>query len=194
MSHASEVSIGNEALLLLGASTITSFDDDDPNAVLVDRFYHNERDSILRSHRWNCAIETVNLASLSATPIIDWEYQFTLPVDPYCLRVLDVRTVTGDVHLDFAVQGRRLLTEESAVDITYIKRVEDPSQFDALLYQTIVFRLAWKLAFPITRSHTVMTHMGTMYEAVAREARAIDSQEGTPETIVTDTLTDVRLR
>jgi hypothetical protein len=194
MSHASEVSIANEALLLLGANTITSFDDDDSNAVLVDRFYHTERDAILRSHRWNCAIETANLASLSTTPIIDWKYQFTLPVDPYCLRVLDVRTVTGDIYLDFAIQGRKLLTEESAVDITYVKRVEDPSSFDALLYQTIVFRLAWKLAFPITRSHTVMTHMGTMYEAVAREARAIDSQEGTPEIIESDTLTDVRLR
>ena len=194
MSHASEVSIANEALLLLGANTITSFDDDDSNAVLVDRFYHTERDAILRSHRWNCAIETANLASLSATPIIDWEYQFTLPVDPYCLRVLDVRTVTGDIYLDFAIQGRKILTQESTIDITYIKRVEDPSSFDALLYQTIVFRLAWKLAFPITRPHTVMTHMGTMYEAVAREARAIDSQEGTPEIIETDTLTDVRLR
>ena len=144
MSHASEVSIANEALLLLGANTITSFDDDDSNAVLVDRFYHTERDAILRSHRWNCAIETANLASLSTTPIIDWKYQFTLPVDPYCLRVLDVRTVTGDIYLDFAIQGRKLLTEESAVDITYVKRVEDPSSFDALLYQTIVFRLAWK--------------------------------------------------
>lgn len=194
MSHASEVSIANESLLLLGANTITSFSDDDVNAVLADRFYHNERDAVLRSHRWNCAIETTNLASLSDTPIIDWEYQFTLPVDPYCLRVLDVRTVTGDIKLDFAVQGRKLLSEESTVDITYIKRVEDPSQFDSLLYQTLVFRLAWKLAFPITRSHTVMTHMGTMYEAIAREARAIDSQEGTPEVIETDTLTDVRLR
>lgn len=194
MSHASEVSIANEALLLLGANTITSFADDDSNAVLVDRFYHSERDAILRSHRWNCAIETANLASLSDTPIIDWQYQFTLPVDPYCLRVLDVRTVSGDIYLDFAIQGRKILTQESTVDITYIKRVEDPSSFDALLYQTIVFRLAWKLAFPITRSHTVMNHMGTMYEAVAREARAIDSQEGTPEIIESDTLTDIRLR
>ena len=194
MSHASEVSIANESLLLLGANTITSFDDNDSNAVLVDRFYHNERDALLRSHRWNFAIGTTNLAALSDTPIIDWQYQFTLPVDPYCLRVLDVRTVTGDIKLDFAIQGRKLLTEESAVDITYIQRVEDPTQFDAMFYQALVFRLAWKLAFPIARSHTVMTHMGTMYEAVAREARAVDSQEGTPEIIETDTLTDVRLR
>jgi hypothetical protein len=54
--------------------------------------------------------------------------------------------------------------------------------------------MAWKLAYPITRSHPVMTQMGSMFEAVVREARTIDSQEGTPETIETDALTDLRLR
>ena len=66
--------------------------------------------------------------------------------------------------------------------------------FDALLHQAIVFRIAWKLAYPITRSHTVMSQMGAMFESIVREARTIDSQEGTPETIVTDALTDLRLR
>ena len=191
---ASKVDLANEALLLLGANTITSFTDNDSNAVLVNRFFPSERDAVLRSHRWKCAITTANIASLATTPIIDWEYKFTLPTDPYCLRVLDVRTVTGDIKLDHEIQGRELFTEESTVDITYIKRLDDTTQFDALLYQALVFRMAWKLAFPIMRSHTVMGQMGTMYEAVVREARTIDSQEGTPETIDTGTLSDLRLR
>ena len=190
----SKVDLANEALLLLGANTITSFTDNDSNAVLVNRFYDSERDALLRSHRWSCAITTANLASLADTPIIDWEFKFTLPTDPYCLRVLDVRTVTGDIKLDFEVQGRELLTEETAVDITYIKRLDDATQFDALLYQALVFRLAWKLSYPITRSNPVMQQMASMYDAVVRDARTIDSQEGTPEIIETDTLTDVRLR
>ena len=190
----SKVDLANEALLLLGANTITSFTDNDSNAVLVNRFYESERDALLRSHRWSCAITTANLASLADTPIIDWEFKFTLPTDPYCLRVLDVRTVTGDIKLDFEVQGRELLTEETAVDITYIKRLDDATQFDALLYQALVFRLAWKLSYPITRSNPVMQQMASMYDAVVRDARTIDSQEGTPEIIETDTLTDVRWR
>ena len=190
----SKVDLANEALLLLGANTITSFTDNDSNAVLVNRFWPSERDSVLRSHRWNCAVTTANLASLADTPIIDWEYKFTLPTDPYCLRVFDVRTVTGDIKLDHEVQGRELLTEESTVDITYIQRLEDTSLYDPLLYQALVFRMAWKLSFPIMRSHTVMGQMGSMYEAVVREARTIDSQEGTPETIDTETLTDLRFR
>ena len=105
-----------------------------------------------------------------------------------------MRTVTGDIKLDHEIHGRELLTEESSVDITYIQRLEDTTQFDSLLYQALVFRMAWKLAFPIMRSHTVMGQMGQMYEAVVREARTIDSQEGTPETIDTGTLSDLRLR
>jgi hypothetical protein len=191
---ASKVDIANEALLMLGANSITSFTDNDSNAVLVNRFFDGERDAVLRSHRWNCAITTANLASLATAPIIDWAFKFTLPTDPYCLRVLDVRTVSGDIKLDHAIQGRELLTEESTVDITYIQRLEDTTLFDALLHQAIVFRIAWKLAYPITRSHTVMSQMGAMFESIVREARTIDSQEGTPETIVTDALTDLRLR
>jgi len=191
---ASKVDIANEALLMLGANSITSFTDNDSNAVLVNRFFDGERDAVLRSHRWNCAITTANLASLATAPIIDWAFKFTLPTDPYCLRVLDVRTVSGDIKLDHAIQGRELLTEESTVDITYIQRLEDATLFDALLHQAIVFRIAWKLAYPITRSHTVMSQMGAMFESIVREARTIDSQEGTQETIVTDALTDLRLR
>ena len=190
----SKVDLANEDLLLLGANTITSFTDNDSNAVLVNRFYASERDALLRSHRWNCALTTANLASLVDTPIIDWEYKFTLPTDPYCLRVLDVRTVTGDIKLDFAVQGRELLTEESAIDITYIQRLEDTMLYDSLLNQALVFRMAWKLAFPVTRSSTVMQQMAQLYDAIVRDARAVDSQEGTPETIETDALTDLRLR
>jgi hypothetical protein len=190
----SKVDLANEALLLLGANTITSFTDNDSNAVLVNRFYPSERDALLRSHRWNCAITTANLASLVGTPIIDWQYKFTLPTDPYCLRLLDVRTVTGDIKLDFAIQGRELLTEESTVDITYIQRLEDTTLYDSLLYQALVFRMAWKLAFPITRSSTVLQQMAQLYDAVVRDARGVDSQEGTPEIIETTTLTDLRLR
>ena len=190
----SKVDLANEALLLLGANTITSFTDNDSNAVLVNRFYESERDALLRSHRWSCAITTANLASLADTPIIDWEFKFTLPTDPYCLRVLDVRTVTGDIKLDFAIQGRELLTEESAIDITYIQRLEGTMLYDSLLYQALVFRMAWKLAFPVTRSNTVMQQMAQLYDAIVRDARAVDSQEGTPETIETETLTDLRLR
>lgn len=190
----SKVDLANEALLVLGADTITSFSDTSNNAVMVNRFWTTERDVVLRSHRWNCAIATANMAALSDTPIIDWEYKFALPTDPYCLRVLDVRTVTGDIKLDHEVHGRELLTEESSVDITYISRVEDVALYDSLLYEALVFRMAWKLSYPITRDLGVMQSMGQMYEAVVREARSMDSQEGSQDVLETDTLTDLRLR
>ena len=190
----SKVDLANEALLVLGADTITSFSDTSINAVMVNRFWTTERDVVLRSHRLICAIATANMAALSDTPIIDWEYKFALPTDPYCLRVLDVRTVTGDIKLDHEVHGRELLTEESSVDITYISRVEDVALYDALLYEALVFRMAWKLSYPITRDLGVMQSMGQMYEAVVREARSMDSQEGSQDVLETDTLTDLRLR
>ena len=191
---ASDVAICNTALNRLGANTITSFTENSKEARLCNSEYSGIRDQVLRAHPWNCTISRATLAQDSDAPSFGFAYQYTLPTDPYCLRVLDVRTVTGDIKLDHEVQGRELLTEESTVDITYIQRLEDTSLYDPLLYQALVFRMAWKLSFPIMRSHTVMGQMGSMYEAVVREARTIDSQEGTPETIDTETLTDLRFR
>jgi hypothetical protein len=39
-----------------------------------------------------------------------------------------------------------------------------------------------------------MQQMAQLYDAVVRDARAVDSQEGTPEVIETGSLTDLRLQ
>jgi hypothetical protein len=49
---ASEVSICNRALAMLGANTITSLQDGSTEANVCNAVYADARDAVLRSHPW----------------------------------------------------------------------------------------------------------------------------------------------
>ena len=87
---ATEVSICSNALRKLGDDPITSLTEDTERARLCNAFYESSRDSLLRSHPWNFAITRATLAKLSSTPAYGFAYQYALPTDPYCLRVLEM--------------------------------------------------------------------------------------------------------
>ena len=87
---ATEVSICSNALRRLGDDPITSLTDDTERARLCNAFYVPARDLVLRSHPWNFAVTRATLAQLSDTPAYEYSYQYALPNDPYCLRVLSM--------------------------------------------------------------------------------------------------------
>ena len=59
---ASVVDICNGALNQLGASTILTLTEDSKNARLCNARYTQVRDSLFRSHLWNCLTKRVELA------------------------------------------------------------------------------------------------------------------------------------
>ena len=189
----SKVDICNEALNLLGANTIASLTEASTTAVLCNRIYDTEVDYLLRQHNWNVAVREANLAAATGTPVVGWLYKFLMPTDPYCLRVLNVYD-TSDEDQNFQCRGRHIYADVSAIDILYIGRVTDPSEFDSMLMKTLVDLLAYRLAFPVTRSTETATTMFTAFRNSLADAMAVDSQEGTPEQIKSEDLLDARLR
>lgn len=184
------VEIYNMALAELGAEAILSTDEGSTNADLCNRFYPIVRDSVLRSHPWNCAIYRQDLSRLVAAPIFEYTYQYQLPSDPYCLRVLGIEDESEDTN--YKIEGRYLLTDEDAVAIKYIGRVTDPNQFDSLLTEAIGLRLASRLALPVTGNRALAEMMEVLYRASLQEARTVDGMEGTIEKGEDDTLTKDR--
>ena len=189
----SKVDICNEALNLLGANTISSLTESSTTAVLCNRIYDTEVDFLLRQHSWNAAVREANLAAVTGTPIVGWLYKFLMPTDPYCLRVLNVYD-TADDDQNFQCRGRHIYCDTSAIDIIFIGRITDPSEFDALMMKTLVDLLAYRLVFPVTRSKETAETMFSAYRNTLADAMAVDSQEGTPEEIKSETLLDARLR
>lgn len=190
---ATEVSICSNALRRLGDDPITSLTDDTERARLCNSFYADARDACLRSHPWNFAITRASLAQLSATPVYGFDYQFALPTDPFCLRVLAMEFEDYVFKVEnLSTQGRVLLTDQETAKIIYIARVTDTTLFDSLFVDTLVAKLAADLAYPVTNSLKVQEQMYRLFQLKLSEARSIDGQEGFIDDLVSDTFTDFR--
>ena len=181
---ASTVDICNGALNQLGASTIISLTEDSKNARLCNARYTQVRDSLFRSHPWNCLQKRVQLASDTATPAWGFSYQFTLPAD--CLRVLRIE----DYDSDYKIEGRKIVSNVSTMKILYIARIEDPNQYDEILRETLSAALGADIAYAITSSNPVAQNMYSLFQEKLREARFVDATEG-QNTIQDNGMTDV---
>ena len=132
------------------------------------------RDAVLRAHSWNCAIKRATLAADTETPVFEFAYQFTLPAD--CLRVLQAE------YLDtiFRVEGRKIVSDESTINLIYVARIEDVNEYDTLLADTLATRLAAEIAYPVVASSSLAQNLLQAYKDKVSEARFVDATEGMP--------------
>lgn len=172
---ASAVDICKRALEKLGAATITALSEDSREARACNRVYETVRDSLLRAHPWNFAIERTSLAAHTDAPAWGYARKYQLPSD--CLKLVRIKD-----DPDYRLEGRYIHTDEAApLYIAYIKRVEDPEQFDALFVEAFASRIAAELAEEITQSNTKKQTVIEDAKAAIREAKRVDAQENPPE-------------
>ena len=187
----SNVDIANYALNIIGASNISSLDENSKPGRLVNQRFESVRDAVFRSHPWNCLIRRAELAQEVQAPAFGYSKQYALPSDPYCLRVLEFSNGSLSYPQDnmfsntggpvFVIEGRKLLTDEGTARIKYIARVTDPQQYDASLTEALAARLAMEIAYAITGSTSVVQIATALYDEKMKEARFIDATEGAPQ-------------
>jgi hypothetical protein len=183
----STVSIVNNALNIIGASNITELEENSKTARVMNQMYESIRDDVFRAHPWNCLIRRANLAQSVDTPAFDYAYQYALPTDPYCLRVLEFQNGSMTYPYEnligqgnkpfFVIEGRNILTDSGTARIKYIARITDPTQYDAGLISVLAARLASEAAYAITGSTSVVQFADALYERKLREARFSDATE-----------------
>lgn len=174
---ATDVSICSNALLMLGAQPINALSEASDRARLASNLLESVRDSVLRSHPWNCAIARVALAPDTAAPAFDWDYQFTLPGD--CLRVLSVGL--DGLADDYQVEGRRLMCNANPAYLRYVFRNTNPTTWDAGLVRTMELSMAAGMAYGITQSASLRDSLLGELQAHMRRARSVDGQEDPPQ-------------
>ena len=189
---ASDVDICNSALNIIGASNIIALTEDSKSGRVCNQRYEFVRDSVFRAHPWNCLIQRTSLAQLSDAPSYEYAYQYTLPSDPYCLRVLDVEgeVASGVVYV---IEGRKLLSDEGSINLRYVARVTDANEYDSLLSETISARMAHEISYTLANSASMAEQLWNLYLMKLSEARYADATEGTPAEIVSDSFTTGRL-
>lgn len=170
----SKVRIVNFALTLLAAARISAVSE--ARGQDVDAVYDETVDAVLRSHPWNFAIRRAQLPADADAPAFGFNFQYTWPEDPYCLRVLEV---DEDPAAAFEPEGRKILTDVGApLNVRYIARITDPNQFDADFVIALATDLAANTAFKITGSTTLRDQLKSDFAAQKREAESVDAQEG----------------
>lgn len=194
---ASEVSIYNEALNLLGVKRTTAAKVASPSAAgydavaeLVAESYEKHRDALLRDHLWNFAIQRKILTVNVTAPAWGFDFAFDLPAgaDPLlCLRVLQINN--DQVYIwdlggwaevktskEWTIEGRQILCNvEDDLEIRYIGRVITLADMDALFQDALALKLA--AAWAATLSTKNATEFQGPLVAMLQEARTVDGQE-----------------
>jgi hypothetical protein len=168
---ASDVEVCNLAMTMLGAETISSLTQASANARRCARVYIVTRDAELRRHPWNFARARASLAEDSTAPAFGYDHRYQLPSD-------FLRLHPSADALDWQIEAGYVLTDDGApLEVTYIRRVDDASLFDALFVEALAAKIAYLLAEEITQSNTKKAEAKDAYKAAIQEAKRANAIE-----------------
>lgn len=184
-TNTSDVKICSNALLMLGAAPIASFNEGSGFGANLDRaklcaeLYPPTRKKVLRSHYWNCCVKRVQLSPDTTPPPFGYANRFLLPGD--WLRTVNAGDERNRQRIDYRSEGRYLLSDEVVFPLTYL--AETPEQeWDSLLVDVMTMTMAWRMAYAITKSTSVEQLRAAELDQLLKQARAIDGQDDPPET------------
>jgi hypothetical protein len=75
------LSICSDALLMLGAKPISSFDEGSDEASVANRLYPDIKDQALLMYPWSFSFKKTSIGRLLTTPINEYRYEYQLPGD-----------------------------------------------------------------------------------------------------------------
>lgn len=178
--------LSNIALGHLGHALISSIDEVSPAAQHIRRMWDYCRDGLLRQRHWNFALERSTLSRLTIDPAFGWACAFQLPSDYLLAIELNGREAgTGDSRFD--IEGQKLLCDEDAAELRYIRVVEEVTKWDASFCEAFAYKLAAAVAPSITSSSTLTSDMNRMAEMVMVKAFGPDNLETRPRVVLAQT-------
>lgn len=185
----SDIGLSSRALIKIGASPITSFNDGTAESEIAGALFPQIRDALLSAYAWSFATGQIALDRLQTAPVADFTYAFQLPND--FLRALSAGSGTRGRGLNYRIAAGALHTNAPDVILTYIYRPEEevfPPYFD----HALIARLAAEFAIPVTENTSRSETMLSIAEREYMRARQIDAQQDTPNKIEDFTLVKVR--
>lgn len=187
----SKVQICNMALSRIGAATITALTDNTAEAKLCSTLFDDLADRVMMQGSWTSTITRASLVQTSTTPTFEFTYEYQLPTDPKCLKVLGIDEDTIG-RTEYKIEGDKLLTDSSSIKIRYIGQLTDTEDYDPLLVEAIEVLLASYLAKSITGSTVDADRLRQEYFELVDRNLALDGQQGSKDSLISDDFTIVR--
>jgi hypothetical protein len=197
-----DLKVCSDALLLLGAKSITSFNDGTDSSNTCSRIYPDLKKSTLQAYPWSFTFKKVALARTINTPVNQYKYEYQLPSDRLgaIRRAYNSTAVGARTFNDWVIQGDKLLTNEETVVIDY-QFLPAESDMPSYFIQLLKYMMAWHLSDPITDQITKTQYwQGVAIGAPSennrggyfRQAMVIDGQGNTTQNFEDFSLITVR--
>ena len=170
-----KITVANLALSQVGEQTITSFNDENnKNAEIMRLIFEPVLEQVLRNHNWRCSTFRRNLARLSEDPVFGFKYQYQIPADPKCLKILRF----FPLNTLWEREGNKILTDAASCQIQYVGFVNDMNQLDPLLIRYFYLRLALEMAYRQTETGALTQTLEFLVKEAFEEATFADACEG----------------
>jgi len=145
------LTICSDALLMLGAKPISSFDEGTDEASVANRLYSDIKNQAIVTYPWSFSFKKTSIARLITTPTNEYRYEYQLPGDRLAAprNVYDSNAVGIPPRKEYRIMGNKLLTDYEQVYIDYQYSVPE---YDLPQYfvQLLKYMVTWHLALPIT--------------------------------------------
>lgn len=184
-----DISLCSNALLKIGAESITSYQDGTAEAEVALNLYPMIRDGLLSSYPWSFAVGQRNLPRLADAPVADFNYAYLLPND--FLRAISAGGSRQGRGKEYRIFENRLHSNASEINLTYIFRPHE-SMFPAFFCETLIAKLASEFCIPLTESTTRAEFLRKIAEDMEKKAHLIDAQQATPKKFEDFTLVGAR--
>ena len=188
----SKFDICNQALVLVGANTITSFSQNTTESIVANQLYETTLEDLLTKCRWRFASKQIQLSKNTTNPDARYESSYALPSDAIIIHTV---TVSNQVII-YDRYGQNIFTNTTSSDTVIADYTFQPSEsiFPPYFAKVLVFELASLFAGAIARNDQLSNLYSARAVAQLQQAKAIDSQAQTTRRVQVDRFRNVRTR
>ena len=188
-----KVDICARALVMIGASPLSSFSDCSTEALVASNLYEDIVESSLTRHRWKFATNQKKLSLLTAAPEARYEYAYQLPVNHV---VVNIASLTGNDYIIPYTRYQDMIYVNTYganhdLILDYIYRVE-AEYFPAHFRVALEYELASLFAGSVARDAGMIREFKGLADRQVLIYKNIDACEGTNEKL--ETSRNIKLR
>lgn len=182
---ASDIDIASNALQMIGATSISSFDPDQgAGAAVASALYEPLLMALLTDGYWGFATKKQSLNKLSQTPLNEYSNAFQIPTDSIKIKRVYPR-------IDYNVYRDLIYTNASSIELDYIFR-PDTTLFPHYFVLALTYMLASEFSLSVTDNENKNALYARKHQVALGKAYTADSMQHPQTPIVSSPFTDVR--
>lgn len=187
-----DVEVCNLALAEIGhAKQIESLSEKTKGAEQCERVYQSCVEFVLAEANWPFAVKVTTLGLVQTNPNDFWAYEYRYPSD--CVKLIEIgngRSMTKwsafgydynkyslpvvqtPFEMSEDASGLLIWTDEAEAVLRYVSNVQVLTRWPNSMIEALVYKVASKIAYPMTGDPNTQRAMNQMYNVMIEEAKA----------------------